>query len=572
MFYDDLEDDRSVQSGLSLGSLGSLDSSMLSVASASTVFLSEPPGIPHVDAFIKNPAMRYENIKPVRKQRRAKASAQELPLGVASGTLRRTAVHMNKKDFLNLFNFIDACGDFNGVITMNELDLAFAKYRYAALHYSEEDEARRLMVGLEQTIIAAKLTPITWFDRYHTGKKEGGGGHSQNSGHAHSHDNHLYNSKGPEHVSQSHGHLGDAPEVDYSNAWMTHHDLDHGIAKLRVSLFMAPWRQKEVDIVLRYMDPSADGQLSMDEVVRAFHRLHMPAETHFIMEMAGDILSVLDTYVTERHLRIRDLFEMFMAEGDTPGMQSKREITKKDMHKALKKFFTSNVGREAVQHDAELHKKGGGGGISFDTRDHDDDDVSIGSLGSMGSIGSTSPKHRGRGTGGKKYSSPSSIGGDGSVASSSSSVSGCRMRQRRPKAQTKVVLPALSNHRDMMRRVATEARTLSDERYLFRTASYPATGRSVVAPRTKTKRPRPRPRPMGNGSGSSVSGSISVSASVSRHAPTNLDLLRSVNKDSTLGRNPKFARFLNDHSKQFNAHFTQLDKTLDKALARLAHF
>jgi hypothetical protein len=72
---------------------------------------------------------------------------------------------------------------------------------------------------------------------------------------------------------------------------------------------------------------------------------------------------------------------------------------------------------------------------------------------------------------------------------------------------------------------------------------------------------------MGNASGSSVSGSISRS-----HAPTNLELLRSVNKDSTLGRNPKFARFLNDHSKQFNARFTQLDKTLDKALARLAHF
>ena len=118
MFDDDLEDDRSVQSGLSLGSLGSLDSSMLSVASASTVFLSEPPGIPHVDAFIKNPAMRYGNIK-VRKQRRAKASAQELPLGAVRNTLKRTAVHMNRKDFLNLFNYIDACGDFNGVITVS---------------------------------------------------------------------------------------------------------------------------------------------------------------------------------------------------------------------------------------------------------------------------------------------------------------------------------------------------------------------------------------------------------------------------------------------------------------------
>lgn len=562
MFDNDLEDDRSVQSGLSLGSLGSLDSSMLSVASASTVFLSEPPGIPHVDAFIKNPAMRYENIK-VRKQRRAKASAQELPLGAESNTLRRTAMHMNRKDFLNLFNYIDACGDFNGLITMNELDLAFAKYRYAALHFSEEDEARRLMVELEQTIIAAKLTPISWFDRFHTGKKEGGGGHPQNSGHAHSHSNNLYNSKGPEDVAQSHKHRGDAPEVDYSNTWMTHHDLDHGIAKLRVGLFMPPWRQKEVDIVLRYMDPSADGQLSMEEVARAFHRLHMPAETHFIMEMAGDILSVLDTYVTERRMRIRDLFEMFMAEGDTPGMQSKREITKKGLHKALKKFFTSNSGREAVQHDAEMHKKGGGG-ISFDCS-RDDDDISMGSMGSLGSLGSTKPKPRGRGRGGKMYSIPSSIGGDSSVVSSSSSVSGRRMRQRRPNTQAKVVLPTLSNHRDLMRKVATEARTLSDERYLFRTASYPATGRSVVVPGTKTK--RPRPRPMGNGSGSSVSGSISSS-----HAPTNLELLHSVNKDSTLGRNPKFARFLNDHSKQFNARFTQLDKTLDKALARLAHF
>jgi len=593
------EDEISIQSGLTLGTLDSA-----SVASASTIFLSEPPGIPHVDMFIKNPKCKYENIKPVRKGRKGRSKglerAKEVDArGGAKGLKRsetRELADLKKKDFLNFFNYIDACGDFNGVVTMNELEMGFAKYRHAASHHHEEDEARSLMHELESTITSCGLTPETWYDLYHTGGKRSMDSHSgyhhhhhdprhthQNQKHHHSDE---YNDKkhesGVAHVQHDKSKPDSVldPEVDYKNTWMTHIDLHSGIATMRQKLFLHPWTKKEMEVVQRYMDPSADGNLSMEEVKRAFRRLHMPAESHFIMLIAGDILNVLDTFVHDRHLRVRDLFEMLINEDSS----NSRELTKKDMYRGLRKLLKTEAGKQAILHEAVLHNHK----PAFDTGA--DDDASVGSLGSMDSWESQGSAHvRSRKTKGRRFNRkrPDVVrrkvdaGDDTSVGSTRmmSSVSRKKGIRTMRGMGGVTLLPAVnaSSHRQMLQKVAAEGRALSDQRYLFRSAVYSnvMSGRQTV--------PRIGGKPRGKRSGITLQDEASAnmasgddrrngnpaergSGSVRRAQRGPTSSMRLSNS------NTQFAKFLNDHSSHFTARFKQIDKQLDKALARLADF
>ena len=79
--------------------------------------------------------------------------------------------------------------------------------------------------------------------------------------------------------------------------------------KLCTSCFAPMWSDDELLVLQRFMDPDGDGSLTLAEVRGSFKRLHMPAETTFIMRAAGASMDVLIKFMDENHLCVRDLFQ-----------------------------------------------------------------------------------------------------------------------------------------------------------------------------------------------------------------------------------------------------------------------
>ena len=203
-------------------SVASLDT----VASASSLFFNDQPQIPHVDSFIKLNNCKYSSLKPLSNKRDNKKSLllNKKIINNGDDNNNNHLPHIiNDIEVQNLFNYIDACGDSNGILTLDEIDVAFRKFHHAENHYSEGDEARKLMRELESMIQAAKLTVPEWFDKFHSGHKSNEHHHTSASSSDHHH-----------HQQHHHYQLGDVPDDDF----MTHKDLERAICGLQERLFL----------------------------------------------------------------------------------------------------------------------------------------------------------------------------------------------------------------------------------------------------------------------------------------------------------------------------------------------
>lgn len=492
--YDD--DNASVGTVLTIQSFDSI-----SVASASSIFLSEPPGLPHVDSFIRNPALRFENLKPARNIKQVRNHS----------TKRRKRV--SKKDYIKLFNYIDACGDFNGIITLHELEMGIAKYRYAKIHHHEEDAARKLFLELEGAMIRSKLTPQTWFDKYHSHKPH--------------HNSHHHMTRHAKHHQETeakllHHHevaIQEKNEAYYAKARMTHADALRGCDEVRASRHLPPWQDHEHQIMLRFMDPNADGKLSMQEVKHTFGRLRMPAEARFIMELAGDILDVVDNFMRKRRMRVRDLYEFLVKQHDAvdaAGHESSREISKVDLEEGVhaivrleraEKLRDEEYKRERLESEAVQVDQGIMGAVPFA------DDVSVGSL------DSTSTRNRMGGRQGRSL----------------------RMWKGMHERDMRVKLPAIEKQRQTLQNAVAEARALSDSRFNFKAASA-RREQAAHASRRALRWGRVGKVPVTAG------GNINVRSA---------------------GQKSNFNKFYDQQAVHYESTFSHIDQVLNKALGKL---
>ena len=282
MDNDDGVDDISILSNADY-SIGSLDS----VATASTIFFSDNPKIPHIDSHITFDNCKYEALKPTRNKMKNSKKNKRKKILKSTNQMYYEEEHeehaVSDIELHNLFSYIDACGDFNGIITLDEIDVAFRKYHHAENHYHEEEDARHLMKELEALIENANMTIDSWFNEYHSGHKG------------------IILHESGEYI-----------EMDY----MKSNDLKRAVLGLQEKLFVNKndqWDDDKLMIVQRYLDPSLDGEISAIEIKRGFKRLHLPAEASLVMELAGKPLRILDNYMSIYHLRVRDLYEQLGA-------------------------------------------------------------------------------------------------------------------------------------------------------------------------------------------------------------------------------------------------------------------
>jgi len=209
-----------------------------------------------------------------------------------------------------LFNFIDACGDSNGLITLDEVEIAFRKYHHAKDHLHEEDEARALMLELEQMLFALGLTPLAWWDtfQYKVTIPEHQHSHSdlhqesQALGRSRTHSLSLL-------AGQSQGYGNSETEI-YGYEHISRVGLRKEVLDVQKKLEVDPWDQQKLQVLLRYLDPSTDDKLEKFELARAFKRVHVPVEAAVIMKLAGRPLGMLDEYINLHKLRIRDVYQL----------------------------------------------------------------------------------------------------------------------------------------------------------------------------------------------------------------------------------------------------------------------
>jgi hypothetical protein len=301
------EDNISTTSGASLGSAsfvsyGSFDS-MESAASVASMFWSEPPMIPHVDSYISNPAFKFENLnapfikahansKKKKKKREKKKKPEQILEDDYFIPPEQKRVNVTKEDVTSAFRFIDACGNNNNFVEIDEFELAFKKFRHSKLHHGEESFARELMKNFEVLLKLTRKDIKQWFE-----ESDVRGNYVTNTSYHHT-GNHA--------TDDEHGINQVVQKGDGKISWG---ELKGAMRKLCTSCFAPMWSDDELLVLQRFMDPDGDGSLTLAEVRGSFKRLHMPAETTFIMRAAGASMDVLIKFMDENHLCVRDLFQ-----------------------------------------------------------------------------------------------------------------------------------------------------------------------------------------------------------------------------------------------------------------------
>ena len=241
------KDDESVGSFDSLGSFGTLCSNAGSLASGVTIapfFYSKTPTLPNVDCYIQNSQLTYDKLvsgaPSATRLRRRKKKKAPLPQSLDTTTAdiidnidvedSVTYGGYKSEEIQHLVDYIHECSGKTGEITLDEMEIAFRKYRHANLHGPEEDHARELMAQFHILILQSEHTPVTWFQ-----------------------------------ASKPHHHSS-----------MTWHDLVEAMRVLCARQFSPMFDHKDLEVLHHYMDPNADGDLEEREIIGAFRRLHHP--------------------------------------------------------------------------------------------------------------------------------------------------------------------------------------------------------------------------------------------------------------------------------------------------------
>ena len=173
-------------------------------------------------------------------------------------------------DMKNLLEYIDSCGNMNGEISLDEFDMAFRKFKHLSLHSEEDSRAKALLSTVLKVIHLENTTPGKWFYS-------------------------CWN--------------GDVLKDPTTQTWPEFKD---NLNTLFRKNFVEEILNRDFLLLQRFMDPMAEfdssNNLDESEFISAFKRISMPESNTEQMKSAKVLLEHIDTYITVKQLRIRDLF------------------------------------------------------------------------------------------------------------------------------------------------------------------------------------------------------------------------------------------------------------------------
>ena len=73
--------------------------------------------------------------------------------------------------------------------------------------------------------------------------------------------------------------------------------------------------ETEIGLIMRFMDPNSDGELTYPEVKDAFRKLHEKTEAEMIEEKVGGILMRIEDFMKEKGLRMLNIFQEMDEDG-----------------------------------------------------------------------------------------------------------------------------------------------------------------------------------------------------------------------------------------------------------------
>ena len=315
----------------SIESMGSYDSyasvlttSSLGSSSSQSVIpfpFRLPPGIPQVDSHIPYPAIRYSEIKRGAKNRKllvgggannrrerrerqrqrhayaggpaGEPAGDDLnSVGSSSSLLQGSTWGQAPAEVARVMAYFRTVhkslsppasrgGDEKGSrkakraaedgqyeISLQDFESAVQRHSRALATIDNERHTCNLLLSLEWLLTTLKITPEDWFKEVDTG------------GFAY---------KG--------------------NGKLSFVELERGIFALCDRVGMPHWRKTDVAFILREIDPSGDGDVSLSELKFAFAQLRMPPKKLSVLRDAGPVLARVHRCLHANKMKVRDLFD-----------------------------------------------------------------------------------------------------------------------------------------------------------------------------------------------------------------------------------------------------------------------
>lgn len=192
-------------------------------------------------------------------------------------------------------------------ISLVNLEAAFRKYKKAKAIFEGEEHARALMVSFQYLLESSNKSLAQWFIE-----------------------------------SDVRGAIGGDGKLTYS-------ELKYGINNLCRQLKLAEWSEHNMHLLLKYMDPSGDGDLSSAEIELAYRKFQLPSHSQLIFDAAGPLIVKLEKFMHRRRMRVRDLFQIL-----DHGM-GHRTMTLEELKQSLQRLLHIPV---PADHNLEFYEHG----------------------------------------------------------------------------------------------------------------------------------------------------------------------------------------------------------------------
>jgi hypothetical protein len=236
---------------------------------------SDRPVLPHIDAYQENRKLKIiKDHLSASKSLRSHHENHQQQLTLSSHHLDNETYYgyFLLKDIKHVFKFIKSStphstiADQNYGFTLDELEIAFRKVKRAIKNREEEYYARRLMNTFEFLLKIKGSTPKQWFK------------------------------------------LVDTSQANKGDGKLTWLEFEAGMNNLCSDLGAQLFSKHDLIVMLKYLDPNGDGDLSYHEVTKGFLRIHQMADCKAIILDSGPIIPYLQEFMRERQIRVRDLF------------------------------------------------------------------------------------------------------------------------------------------------------------------------------------------------------------------------------------------------------------------------
>jgi hypothetical protein len=244
-------------------------SSLLSAVSLSQLVATEFPKLPELHAHMHNPSVIEHLNRTVSKtgpQKGFNKKKDENPEIADDKIYGRFTGEQIKRTFA-FIRSSGLIGEDKSVeyVSMEDFWASVRRVKRAQNQRALEEEARKFMRTFRFLLQLANKTPEVWFVETDT-----------------------------------------TPDCKLS--WS---EFEAGMNKLCKDLGGAMFSKSGLQSMLRYMDPSCNGELTAPEVKAAFKRIKLPSVSSVILEESGPVFTCIQDYILFRVVRVPDVFSIF---------------------------------------------------------------------------------------------------------------------------------------------------------------------------------------------------------------------------------------------------------------------